>query len=163
MVKDDECDMQTWIGSVRALAYELAAIGSTVNDEDIILVLTQGLPPQYDALVTSLDSTNPALLTVAYVIERLMGAESQIQSRRIPPAAAPAAPQPGVTLQPNSALAVHPRVPIENITCFRCGQKGHYQCNCLHPDPHPTAANVASAPVTSPTPAHARSAFAAEF
>lgn len=139
MIKPSTTSMQAWISDVRALAQELVAIGSTVNDEDIILVLTQSLPAAYDAAVTALDATDPDLLTVAYVIERLLGAESQIMSRQqAPPTPTPSTPDAGLA-------ARHLRTPIENITCFRCGQKGHYQRTCALPDPHPTAANNAVA------------------
>ena len=60
--------MQNFIAEVLCLALQLQAIGITVNNEDIILVLTGGLPSSYDNFFITLDSTSPADLTLDYVI-----------------------------------------------------------------------------------------------
>ena len=51
MHMEDQQKMASWIGDVRGVAFRLKQAGITVDDEDIILVLTMGLPDTYDTLV----------------------------------------------------------------------------------------------------------------
>lgn len=72
-----EGPMQNFITEARRLALELQEIGVKIDDEDIILVLTRGLPPSYDNFVITLDSTPPTQLTLDYVVSRLLNEESR--------------------------------------------------------------------------------------
>ncbi|KAI0072874.1 hypothetical protein K474DRAFT_1604278 [Panus rudis PR-1116 ss-1] len=114
--------MATWIAEVRCAAFLLEEIGGKVEEEDIILMLTNGLPETYDNLVINLNATPEDTLTIDYVIQRLLNEESC---------------QHGNNDDTNSsndhallAKAPKPRIPIEKITCFKCNKKGHYQSNC---------------------------------
>ncbi len=133
MVKRDEQSMTSWIAEVRRAAFLLEEIGAVVNDEDVILVLTK-LPSTYDNLVVNLDGTPPQDLTVDYVIKRLVNEESR-QSQS--------------SSSVDSAIAgvarARIRVPLSQITCFRCSQKGHYQSDCPHAAPTTTAGTLATA------------------
>jgi len=123
-----EGPMQNFIAETRRLARQLADIGVTVYDEDMILVLTGGLPPSYEHFVISLDATHATHLTLDYVITRLLNEETR-QIGLIPDAA----PEPK---SPNVAFAAYsPRSPrsLLHITCFNCGKKGHFQMNCSEP------------------------------
>jgi hypothetical protein len=137
--KADSQSMQAFIGEARKLAFQLTEIGVTVEDEEMILVLTGGLPASYDHLVVSLDATDPTNLTIDYVINRLINEEAR-QTNSDPDRAKG-------TLNIETAYAARARRPIEQITCYKCGNKGHYQVNC----PELKKAATESAPATAAT------------
>jgi hypothetical protein len=64
--------MSAWISQVKAMAFRLMEIGVAVTNEDQILALTMGLDASYEPFVISLDSTQPELLTLDYVIHCLL-------------------------------------------------------------------------------------------
>jgi hypothetical protein len=119
MQMDNNQNMASWIGEVRGVAFRLKQAGITVDDEDIILVLTMGLPDSYDTFVVALDSTDSSALTLDYVIGRLLNEES----RKIPTSTREAAFRTDVNHS-------RPRRPVSEITCFNCQKKGHYQSDC---------------------------------
>jgi gag-polypeptide of LTR copia-type/Domain of unknown function (DUF4219)/Zinc knuckle len=126
--------IQSFISTARRLANQLTEIGVTVDDEDIILVLTGGLPSSYDNFVVTLDSTPPSQLTLNYVITRLLNEETRQNGDTSPD---------NVTLSATSARR-KPR-DISQITCFNCAQKGHYQSNCPKPKKSPPTDTAALA------------------
>ncbi|RDX39404.1 hypothetical protein OH76DRAFT_1297497, partial [Lentinus brumalis] len=69
--------MTSWISSVRRAAWRLKAIDAKLDDEDVILVLTNGLSPSYSQLIVNLDSTPPSELTIDYVTARLLNEEAR--------------------------------------------------------------------------------------
>ncbi|KDQ53807.1 hypothetical protein JAAARDRAFT_102437, partial [Jaapia argillacea MUCL 33604] len=75
-VKKDSQSMVSWIADVRRNAFKLEDIGVKVEDEDLILVLTVGLPPAYKTFVVSLDSTPPDNLILEFVIAYLLNKEA---------------------------------------------------------------------------------------
>ncbi|RDX39378.1 hypothetical protein OH76DRAFT_1394630, partial [Lentinus brumalis] len=77
MSKRDDQTMTSWIADVRRLAFKLKDIGATVTDEDMIIVLTKGLPASYEQLVVTLDATPSDELTVDNVVRRLVNEESR--------------------------------------------------------------------------------------
>ncbi|TBU23862.1 hypothetical protein BD311DRAFT_602175, partial [Dichomitus squalens] len=80
MVRGEYQTMTSWIADVHQLAFQLKDIGATyttVTDEDIIIVLTKGLPSSYEHLVVSLDATLSDDLTLNLVIRRLVNEESR--------------------------------------------------------------------------------------
>lgn len=123
--KTEEQSMQSFIGEARRLALELADIGVAVDDEDIILVITGGLPSAYDNFVVTLDSTAPEDLTLDYVVTRLLNEESR-QTNGVR-ASAPNNKNPSEVA---FAAFQRQRRPIDQITCYKCAKKGHYQVNC---------------------------------
>ena len=128
MTKHADQSMSRWIADVQA-AFCLNEVGYTAMDEDKILVLTQGLPLSYNPFIISLDtaiaasgSKDDPSVSLEVVKSHLLNEESRQQ-----------AVQPVTT--PGIALAVTPitqktHCPLEQITCFHCGEKGHYQINC---------------------------------
>ncbi|KAJ3841737.1 hypothetical protein F5878DRAFT_702794 [Lentinula raphanica] len=104
--------------------------GIAVDDHDIILTLTLGLPSSVcDPIIISFDLTNPAKLTLDVVITRLLNEEThQTSSQSYPTAATPT-----INSSTNEALVVSPacQCPLNEITCFFCEKKKHY-CDACH-------------------------------
>ncbi|KAJ3818226.1 hypothetical protein F5880DRAFT_1463190, partial [Lentinula raphanica] len=100
-----------------AQAFELAMAGIAVDDHDIILTLTLGLPSSVcDPIIISFDLTNPAKLTLDVVITCLLNEEThQTSSQSYPTAATPT-----INSSTNEALVVSPACqhPLNEITCF---------------------------------------------
>ena len=120
-MKDDQ-RMASWIADVKGVVFQLSQIGVTLPDEDTILALTNGLPSSYEHLVLALDSTPSEVFNLDYVIRRLRTEETRQLAESKPPDAL------------DTALAVTRDRPKRSgsahITCFKCGNKGHYQANC---------------------------------
>jgi gag-polypeptide of LTR copia-type len=76
MKKGDMQTMHTWIAAVRHLAHEFTEAGTTVTDDDTIIVLMLGLPLTYENFVITLDVTPDEQLTLDLVITRLLNEES---------------------------------------------------------------------------------------
>jgi len=69
--------MASWIGRVKAMHFELDAVVVDVTDEDVILVLTNGLPTTYSQFIITLDGTYPEDITLENIIVRLANEEGQ--------------------------------------------------------------------------------------
>ncbi|KAH9941387.1 gag-polypeptide of LTR copia-type-domain-containing protein [Amylocystis lapponica] len=116
--------MASWIGDVHHAGSNLMEIGANLDDEDLVLVVTNGLPPSYKPLVINLDATPADELTFNYVIMRLLNEESRQATLCV--SAAPSS----TTATAASTSTEKLRRPLSTITCFKCNQKGHYQANC---------------------------------
>jgi hypothetical protein len=57
---------------MKAMAFQLMEIGVAVTNEDQILALTIGLDASYKSFIISLNGTQPEILTLNYVIHRLL-------------------------------------------------------------------------------------------
>ncbi|RDB31020.1 hypothetical protein Hypma_000182 [Hypsizygus marmoreus] len=75
--KHDDISMQAWIAQVRDAAFHLEAAEFPVDDLDLIIVLTQGLPESYDPLIITLDSTPIDELDVDNIITCLLNEETR--------------------------------------------------------------------------------------
>lgn len=120
MHKHNDQRMASWIGDVCSVAFRLQRAGVSTDDEDIILVLTMGLPSSFDVFVVALDATNRAKLTLNDVITRLLNEESRIEAGNVSTSSS------GM----ESAFRAGFRRPKSDITCFKCHKKGHYQSEC---------------------------------
>jgi len=124
LCKSDEMSIQAWVAEVRHIMFQLQEVGVDVSDEDIILALTLGLPSSYKPFIISLDTTPSDQFTLDYVFACLTNEEARQQHGR----------DTAADLPDPSALATRAqhrnRTPLMNITCFYCGEKGHYQSNC---------------------------------
>jgi hypothetical protein len=129
MQMDDNQKMASWIGEVRGVAFCLKQAGITVDNEDVILVLTMGLPDSYNTFIVTLNSTDSSTLTLNYIIKQLLNEES----RKTPTSTCEAAFR-------TDANHLHPRCPVSEIICFNCQKKGHYQSDC--PDKKSSAATA---------------------
>ena len=131
MTKRADQSMSSWIADVQQAAFRLKEVGYTTTDKDKILVLTQGLPPSYDPFIISLDAaiaanTSSNDLDSSIPIEVIKAHLINEESRQ---RAAQSVTTPDVALAVTTA-APKTRRPLEQITCFHCGEKGHYQINC---------------------------------
>ena len=120
MTKHDDKPMSAWIADVRRAAFNLRAIdANSVSDNDIITVLTGGLPDSYAPFVVTLDSTPADDLTLEYVTTRLLNEEArQSAYKTISDAAA------YHVLQKTRSSKIP--TPIERIVCHRCQTKGQW-------------------------------------
>ena len=129
--------MSDWIAEVNRIAFQLEEIGVDVPDEDKILVLTQGLPDDYCQFIITLDSTPSAQLNIDDITSRLINEESR--HTKVPDTSDTAY---------HTTTAPRNRTPLERITCFNCGKKGHYQNNCPNPNKS-TPANTGRQPTAT--------------
>ena len=130
--------MASWISDVKGVVFQLSQIGDVVPDKDIILALTNGLPPSYNHFVLMLNSTPSEVFNLNYVIGCLRTKETCqcAQSGRL-------------DMDDHMLAVTHDwlKQDLAQITCFGCSNKGHYQANCpTHPRqtglaPPPTAPN----------------------
>jgi gag-polypeptide of LTR copia-type len=73
---DEGQTMESWIGEVHACARHLENVDIKVSDEDMIVVLTAGLPDSYTPIIITFDALNPKKLTLDFVINRLLNEEA---------------------------------------------------------------------------------------
>src|SRR5216684_1862014 len=123
--------MASWISDVKGIVFQLSQIGVAVPDEDIILALTNGLPTPYNHFILMLDSTPSEVSNLNYVIGCLQTEETCQHAES------------GILDMTDQVLAVmhdQPRqLGLAHIMCFACGNKGHYQVNCLTHSPQTPA------------------------
>src|SRR5258708_4384380 len=115
--------MASWISDVKGIVFQLSQIGVAVPDEDIILALTNGLPAPYNYFILMLDSTPSEVSNLNYVIGHLRTEETCQHTE---------SGSPDMTDQALAVTCDRPRqLGIAHIMCFACGNKGHYQVNCI--------------------------------
>jgi gag-polypeptide of LTR copia-type len=130
--------MANCIAEVHGIVFQLWDIGVAIDDEDLILILTMGLPKSYDTFVISLNAINTTTLTLNFVITHLLNEQSQ-QSGSNP---SHSSPDPGLTAatlissgKPGSCTGFQAHSNLTHITCYKYDQKGHFQANCPNPPP----------------------------
>ena len=120
--------MQAWIGKIQAQALKMEMAEVKVSKQDVILALTLGLPPTYNAIIISFDAMDPKKLTIDTVITRLLNEEtcqSGIHSHTPTPA------HTSHTANDEALVVAHTsRRPLSDITCFFCTKKGHFHSDC---------------------------------
>ena len=76
MQKDKAQPMRAWIAAMGSVVHELADAGTGVSEDDIIVILTLGLPPTYENFVITLDATPDNQFTLDLIITCLLNEES---------------------------------------------------------------------------------------
>lgn len=108
-----------WISRVRSRALELSHTPCPATTIDIVLVMTEGLPPEYAPVTTQLDSLPIDALTVTAVTTRIVGFEAQLNRSH-------AKASEGIT-----DLAAH--VARADVVCHQCDGRGHFARECPTP------------------------------
>jgi hypothetical protein len=117
--------MAAWIARVKGLSFELKVIGSAPTEEDIILILTNGLPLMYTSFVIALDATLATDVTLVNVISWLANKEGWQETYQTEE---DSVHDPGLSSLAAVVKVCHRH---SDITCFECGEKGHYRSECL--------------------------------
>ena len=150
----------SYVSRIRHIAFLLKQATITVTDDDMILVLTARLPHSYNNFLVSLDTLPNSEYTLTIIISRLNNeyqcqhmyfSTPHFQSTTLPTF------NPIAWSPTDEALTVVPSLMtsrLTNITCFFCGNKGHYQVNC------PVHSITPS--ITSSSKSHGITAFAKE-
>ena len=136
MRKRDDQPMVSWISDVKNATFQLEAAGVTIIDEDVILALTEGLPKSYSTFIVALDSIPADDLTLDIIITCLLNKEVR-QIQAVKSEIERMEGREGAL----AAIAKKKKRPIEEITCYNCNGKGHYQTDC--PSPRHGTANLA--------------------
>ena len=150
MVKLEEQSMQAWVASIRDIAYRLESTDFKINDIDLIVALTQGLPEAYTSLIVSLDTTPIDQLSVDSVINRLLNEEQRQISNQdhaglIAMVARAELHKPGGSnfrrsKSKASSTAGDDRS-SRSIRCYNCGGRGHIARDCPSPKQEGDKAN----------------------
>jgi hypothetical protein len=122
--REDE-SMQSWIGSICQQAFILMQeAGVATTSQDMILVVTMGLPPTYDTIIINFNSTSPDQLTFENVVAWLINEETCQSSTE----------EAIKTAQNNAALAATHRCdgcdPRCELICHFCEKPGHFKSEC---------------------------------
>lgn len=118
MKKHPETPMSKWVTSVRDVARQIKDLKGEIPDEEIIVILTDSLPESYAPLVVQLDAMEESGRTLSHVITRLIGEERRQSTNED-------REDTSVAL-----IAKKTRRDRSEITCFGCGEKGHYRSEC---------------------------------
>ena len=122
----------SWVSDVKAQAHLMKNIGIELPDLLTIIILTFSLPHEYDSVVITLNAVKPNELTLELAISQLLNEEECHLSHKQHDDYKVSLIK-GKSDSSNAAFAVHSRA---NITCFKCGKKGHYAKDCLKEKEH---------------------------
>ncbi|XP_063372553.1 uncharacterized protein LOC134660703 [Cydia amplana] len=107
--------MSSYIEKVMSLVHQLSDIEKTVEDEEIAEILLSGLPPEYDSLVSNLETLClTSKLSSEVVRTRLLQEEQRKDS-----------------MNTSSTSTTSAFVSKKQITCKYCGKPGHVKAKCF--------------------------------
>lgn len=123
---------------------ELVQMGSQLDDNTLVYLLLSSLNEDYDAIITALEGRDENTLTTEIVRAKLMEEYEKKKKVTIPVDSALQVShqhKPMGYRKPFVKKNYAPNRDISQITCFECGQKGHYSTSCTKKGP--SQANVA--------------------
>jgi gag-polypeptide of LTR copia-type len=136
MVKQENQSMQAWIASIRHAAFELEAANFQIQDIDLIIALTQGLPESYLSLIVSLNGTPLDQLNIDTLIICLLNEEAC----QLGPTTHTITPIPKVEFSDNVVSYVSSRATQKrpsfydtSVHYFNCCGYGHLAKSCPSP------------------------------
>ncbi len=114
--------MQVYINRVRDIAMQLDAVGASVDEAELVLVLLEGLPKSYTTFVTALEAGSSDL-----VLNEVMSKLLHEELRRHP-----AGVKAGESAYLGRGQVQQPkRFPTRpKPTCYHCGKVGHIKREC---------------------------------
>ena len=122
----------TITGDVKAQAHLMKDVGIELPDLLTIVILTCSLPHEYNSVVVALNAVKSDELTLELAISQLLNEEEHhLSCKQLDNYKASLIK--GESNSSDTAFAVHSRA---NITCFKCGKKGHYAKDCLKEKEH---------------------------
>ena len=107
-----------------SLANRLIVIDVSTSNENIIVILTTGLPPSYETVIISLDAVTSTELTLNFVITHLLNEESHQNL------ACPIIKLESEEVKVESEAMVAVKKTGTNVICFYCGGTGHFAASC---------------------------------
>jgi hypothetical protein len=118
--------MQSWIGEIQKQAFMMKEAEIMVSDQDIILMLTIGLPSSYDAVIINFNSTPADQLILNNVIAHLLNEETR-QTTAAPTKSTSLSTH--VKTDPDKAAytATPANCDHSKVTCHFCSEKGILQ------------------------------------
>jgi hypothetical protein len=147
MAKADNATMHAHISSIRTLANKLSSLGDAPSEAQTVAVLLGSLPPEYNTLVIVLDLHANAN-DIDFVIGRVLNEENRQKDGGNDNGTSRVSHS-GAGTSTTQALYSGTRGPGKfvdesKITCFKCGEVGHFQSRCLKPGPLVTHLSVAA-------------------
>ncbi|KAF8195066.1 hypothetical protein BJ912DRAFT_923947 [Pholiota molesta] len=138
MKKNSTTSIQEHAGKIRELADRLTHLDDTPSDSLLVAVLMLSLPSSYSSLIISLDS-HSSKNDFDFVVQHCMNEEAR--------QAGVEATKQAEHENRNEAFLTDakPRRDRKDITCFKCGKKGHYRNECPETDEKVKAEEPASA------------------
>ena len=123
MKKSADMPMSKWVTSVRDVARQIKDLKGELPDEEVIVILTNSLPESYAPLVVQLDALEESQRTLSQVITRLIGEERRQSANE---------DREDVSV---AFVTKKTRRDRSEVTCFGCGEKGHYKSECPNGQP----------------------------
>jgi transposase InsO family protein len=125
--KEQEEPLTKYVARARAIRDQLKSIGAQLSDDDIVMAVLAGLPPEYDTLVTVLTASD-GKLDLDRVFAKLLqveqrqtdSAEREYTSAYFSKGGRPGKPRPQDRRQPTAG----------GKECYYCGKKGHFKRDC---------------------------------
>lgn len=114
-------DITAYVARASSIRNQLSAAGMDVPGEEFTMAILAGLPDEYTALVDTI-VTSATPLEIEEVVPKLQMIEQRVKDRH------------RAEFDKVGSEAYSARV--DEVTCWKCGAKGHMRRDCQHKPPH---------------------------